>query len=589
MHDLSDIRRLTAAAGRRLAAGRFLRGLHVVGVGVAIVALVLAVADRLGTSDFVPWLWTWIALGAVAVVGAIVVARRDRPSELAVAVAVDERLGLRERLSNALQAGGDAAGRNDGFSRAVIADGLVAARDPRTRESLGRRFPVRGPRNAWLAPLFVVIAVVMLQLPQTGLIAAADEPEVDEIAAETAREEATAAIEMVSKSLKESPELDGELGDLAEQLSLDGDLADDLKKPEDIKRDAIKKLTDVSERLEEILSSEDAQSMAQVENMLAQLEPADGPGAELSNALRKADFKAAREALEDMLNDVQNGEMSPEAQEQLAEQLQQMAEQMQQMADQQDALEQALKQAGLDPQLANNPQAMQQAIEQAESLNDQQKQQLQQQMQAMQQAKQTMQQMAGMCQNMGQSMGQKGQQGQSGQQGQGQQGQQGQMGQSGQAMSQQLSDMEAMQQMMNQAQAMLGQCQGQKQGLGAPSMSGKMGQNGGQQGSGALRNDVQAAPGKTVMQKEEVPMMEGEVIARMLVDGEPITGEAKARIRDVVRAQSSGFDEAIDESPLPRRYHDAVKHYFGQLEERVQAVETSEAAPAPAPAPAGDS
>lgn len=599
MPDLNPIHRLLSIAGRRLAAVRFLSALHLGVMLAAIAAVVLALADRAGAQGFVPWLWAGTGLVAVALVFAAVRAGRTRPSELEVAVLVDEQLRLRERLSNAMQ-----AARSEGaVARVVVEDGIAAARDPRAGEALRRRFPVRGPRRGWVGPLIAVGAVGILQLPQANLFASEPSESENEVEIAAARDTAEAAVEAVAAVLEESPELSGELADLAEELAIP---EDDLERPEDVKREAIKRLTEASRKLENLLDGEEASMLDEMRERMSRLKAQDGPGAELSDAMRQGDFKRAGEELQEIINQLEAGEMSEEMREALAQNLQQMAEQIEEMAAQQKALEDALADAGLDPQLANNPQAMQQAIEQSTALNQEQKDQLQQQAQAKQQAQQAMQQMAqmmqkmaGQCQNpgggdgqkqgQGQKGGQQGQQGQGqqgqGQQGQGQQGgQQGQGGQSGQqsgaeGLANQLSDLEQMQQMLQQAQSMLAQCQGQCQGLGM-AMGGKPGSRGRSRGPGGGANPTQATAAATVMKREDVEMKKGEVIARMFVDGDPMPGESKAKALEVVRAESSGIDEAIDESPLPRKYHEAAKHYFGELQRRIEAVEVAPAPPA---------
>ena len=77
-------------------------------------------------------------------------------------------------------------------------------------------------------------------------------------------------------------------------------------------------------------------------------------------------------------------------------------------------------------------------------------------------------------------------------------------------------------------------------------------------------------------------MREGEVIARMLVDGEPITGESKAVLREAVRVAGASVDDAVEQSPLPRRYHESLKHYFGRLATQVESAPVRDEPASPA-------
>ncbi|MDY7108231.1 MAG: hypothetical protein SYC29_06295, partial [Planctomycetota bacterium] len=228
----------------------------------------------------------------------------------------------------------------------------------------------------------------------------------------------------------------------------------------------------------------------------------------------------------------------------------------------QQQLQQALQQAGLDPQLANNPQALQQAIQNAGNLNQQQKQQLQQMAQAQQQACQMCQGLGGAFQQMAQAM-----------QGQGQ------MGRAARQMAGQLNQMEQLQMLLQQAQAAANQCKEGCQGLGNGltlqqalqkwTQGGGMGRWG--QGEGG-KAPIAPTPSGTRMVKADAPVVPGEIIGSTLVDGSPVTGETKAKLREVDAKLAEGYDEAQNEDPLPRRYHETLKHYFGELAKQVEAT-----------------
>ena len=54
----------------------------------------------------------------------------------------------------------------------------------------------------------------------------------------------------------------------------------------------------------------------------------------------------------------------------------------------------------------------------------------------------------------------------------------------------------------------------------------------------------------------------------MLVDGPQVVGESQVSASQIVAEIVEGFEEGVDENQLPRRYHDANKKYFGELERR---------------------
>ena len=155
----------------------------------------------------------------------------------------------------------------------------------------------------------------------------------------------------------------------------------------------------------------------------------------------------------------------------------------------------------------------------------------------------------------------------------------GQMGKAGQQMGNQLNQMEQLQQLLQQAQAAANQCQGQCQGLGQGLnmqqalqqwlQGGGMGNWG--QGAGG-KAPIAPTPTGSKMTKADAPIVPGEVIAQTLIDGVPIKGEAKAKLKQVIDTGAEGYDEAQAEDRLPRAYHEAMKHYFGELQKQVEAT-----------------
>jgi hypothetical protein len=532
----------------------FLDRAHVVALVIASLALLLMIADRATAAAFVPWLWVGPTLAGLAGIAALIWWARRRPSEFQVALAVDDRLDLRERISTALHC----QGRDDSFAQAAMEDAVNVARDARTHEQVRRRFAVNPPRRWWISPLLIAATVLVSLLPQFNLFAR--EPENTE-ALDAARHDSQQAIEVVTKAIEESPELKNELGDLLDQATQEGTDMTPLR-PEEIKRDALKKVTDLQKRLDELLHGEKGKTADALEKALEQLKlPENGVGKKLAEDLAKGNFQGAMKAMEELQKQLEKGELSQQQKEQLAEQLQNMAEQLNQLAQQQNQLAQALKQAGLDPQLAQNPQALQQALQNNPNLNQQQQQQLQQMAQAQQAAQQ-------MCQGMGQAMGQMAQGLQQGQMGQFQQG--------NQQMGQMLNDMEAMQQLLQQAQAAANACQGQCQGLGQGLNQQMAQQPGGAFGGPGIgaggKAPVAPTPTKTkIEQAKSNTTSDGDIIARIYVQGENFKGEAKKKLTPSQLSEHiEGFDEAVLEDQLPRKYHEAQKHYFSdQLPKRV--------------------
>jgi hypothetical protein len=554
---MNDIRTVLRIAARRLELSSLLAHAHVAAIVVAGLVLALLVVERLGAATFWPWPWVLpvvVAAGALAA-GRLWFARRR--TEIQVAVEVDERLELREKLSTALHC----RNRTDPFARAAIEDAVGAARDQRVRERLRRRFAVESPRRWWLSPLLVLVVVAVWFVEPLDLFAdeqPPQDPRITEIV--RSRDE---AIEAVIEPIKRSPELQEELSDLLGQLSDEGPDPEDLKTRQDVQRDAIKKLTDLNKRLDDILSGPKGKTAEALEQALQQLKPPEeGPAKDLADALAKGDFKAAQQALAELQAKAQKGDLTEEQMRQLAQQLQDIAKQLEQLAKQQQQLEQMLQQAGLDPQLAQNPQELLKAIQNNPNLNEQQKQQLQQMAQAQQAACQ-------MCKGLGQGLGQMAQGLMDGK-----------VGQGGQQAANQLDQMEALKQMLQEAQAAANACQGQCRGLGQGlamqqamqwwTQGGAFGQRG--QGAGGEAPIAPTPTGRKIV-KAPTKTTQGDIIARQFIDGPNVVGESEAQLRQVSVAVSEGYDEAQSEEQIPPKYRDAHKHYFGEWKKLVEAVQ----------------
>jgi hypothetical protein len=547
---MNEIRRLLKVAAARMETSAFIERAHQAAIAVAALALLLILVDRLPGEAFMPWMGVAPALIVLGLAAAIAMWARERPDEMHVAVLVDERLDLREKLSTALQVGES----DDPFARAAMEDAVAAARDPRHYELARRQFPMNAPRGWWISPLLALLVLAGTFLPQMDAFAREEQasPEMAE-----ARVVVAETLDAIVQELQQKPHLSEELADLLGDLAHEPRDRDGLRSPDEIRRDAIKRITDLNDRLEEIVSGERGKSMESLEKAMSQLRsPEDGPGKEFAEALKKGNFAAAQEALKELMDQLESGEMSEADREALAEMLKDIAAQLEKLAEQQRDLEESLRQAGLDPQLAQNPEALQKALEQSQNLTEQQRQQLAQMAQAQRAAMEMCKSLGGACMNLAQGL------------------------QSGSAaagnLQQQLSQLEQMQMLLNEARLASGMCQGMCQGLGQGlSLQGAMagwGQGMGQGQGGGLRPTA-PTPTRTREVRAEGHTGEGDIIARMLVEGPQVIGESVIEPSVVVREIIEGLEQALEEEQLPRKYHETQKHYFGELERRTRAIE----------------
>ncbi|MFG0274443.1 MAG: hypothetical protein ACF8QF_05250 [Phycisphaerales bacterium] len=590
---MHEVKRLLRRAAWRVGVGRFV-GFLALTLTIAIACLGVALGlERLFGVGVVWSIALWSALaGALALGVALTIWKWPREDE--VARLVDERAALRESLSTAVCV----ADRADAWSRAAVEHAARMARGV----ALGRALPATAPR-LWPAPLTAaaIVGALWLTLPQADLLGLLSKAEAEE-RREEERADAVAQVRTAQDEVRKALEQVGE-ADLFEDLQTpETEEAD----PEQIRRMALRELTSLNERLEQRRAGSEAMKMEELRDRLSRLEePGEGPLDDVAEALAQGEFAKAGEALRQMMEQLQAGEMSDAQREALAKQLENLAEQIEQLAQDRKALEQKLAEQGIDPSLLDNPMGLREAIQNAEGLSEQQKQQLQQTAQGqegaqdlMQQMAKSMQQAAGECKNPGQQ----GQQGQQSQQQGGSPGEQGQQASPGMGqLSDQLSQMEMLQQEMQGLQAAQQQVWGQMSdlssalgedpgaGQGEPNMLELWDRrSGGNRGAGGgLLSQEQAD--FTLRQEKAVGQDHGGApIATRMVEGAQVRGESVQAFGEAVSSGSQSAADAIESQRIPREYHDAVKHYFGRLEAKAKAERARESTPPPPPAESGE-
>ncbi|HYE62518.1 MAG TPA: hypothetical protein VD997_11040 [Phycisphaerales bacterium] len=582
---MNEVRRVVRRAAWRLWLQDVFQTLAVT-TTISVTAILLARATQqvFGLSQqFAPW-WKWgfIGAGAFAIVGAFTWAAIRRRKALKVAVELDERAGLRESLSTALTI----QKNDDPWSRAVV----DTAEDNAKRVDVKRAIPFHTP-PLWPVPIATAAAALLVWffLPSFDLLghdkkAAAEEKK---------REQVTlvkAEIENKDKVLKDML-AKAKVGFVEDKTDLMApEKKPELNDPEAIKRAAVKKLTDLSNKLEAQKSGEKGAQADAIKEAMKQLkQPGPGPLDEFSKALARGDFNKAQEQLAELTKQMNEGGMDKDKAELTKQQLENLAKQMEQIAQQQKDIEKKLEQQGLDKKsaselakaAANSPEAMQKALEQAKNLSEAQKKKLMEMAKAMSQCQ-------GQCQNMAQAMSQAAQ-GMS-QEGLSQEGLEGM-----EALAQELSEAEMLSEDMENLSAALGECKNQLKELGE-----SLGQcegeseceNGGQgkwragntnkQGSGSggpgnsqggFSPDAEAADFTLEKKKAKVNTTSGPIIGTRLVNGPQVKGESVAEFSAAVAAGAQETAEAMETQQIPREMQDVVKQYFGRLEAKVKAAQ----------------
>lgn len=591
---MDEIRQVLGQASRRLWLADTLRTLTLAACAVLTLLLAALIADRLFAWSL-PWRTIAWASAGVWVAAGLIWSIAVRRGALSVARVIDERAGLKESLSTAVCL----SSSDDAWSKAVVENAASVAKTVRVGDAL----PIAAPR-LWPVPLalgMVLALVATFMTPMDLLGTRAEQVAQDqklqavaEVKADLERkeQEIKAALAKANIQLPEKPaEGDKAAPDKATPKDQD---------PDSLRREAIRNLTDLTDKLQAEKEGEKAaQAAAQKEAMRQLKQPGDGPLNEFSRALSRGDFNKAQEELKQLATKMADGSMSEADKNKAKAQMQQLAKQLKDLAENHEQVAKALQKAGLDKKTAEelarqamkDPEALKKALEQT-PMSAEQKQQMLEMAKSASKACDKAGKMGEGMSKMAQGMTQDGLQ---------QEGQEGM-----ESLEKELSesemlseDMQNLDAALEQAKSQLaelgeclgGQCDNPGASPGKGSTGGwKPGESAGKQGSGsgnpgqssggaspdAVATDIQYKKEKAAVQTQA-----GAIIGSRLVFGEAVKGESTAEFSTVVEAGSREAAEAMDSMQIPREFHDAVKHYFGRLERKVK-KETPAAPAAPA-------
>jgi hypothetical protein len=495
-----------------------------------------------------------ISLGAAGILAVILLWLRQRPTSMQIALLIDERLRLHERFSTAVALADSA----DPFARAALAEAHAAAGriDPR------RHFLIR-PSRCWFyaVSVWLLAGLLILTLPQRDLLGLLAKHRIQQEQTQEVQQtkteinQTTRAVQLAVKQL-------GDAG-LAEDLSGLEKMSADAK-PESLRREAIRKLDDLAEKVKKLQAEAPLNSLPAMQQMFKQLRGSpDAISQQTRLAMAQGNFSRASDLIEQLQKQLSQGQLSEKERQDTARQLQELGKQLQALAQRDDQLHKELEKLGLSKELAKlSEKDLRQAL-QKQGLQQEQIEKLLEKARACRLAQSR-------CANLGKAMGACG-------------GENDLSGEDLAALSEQLSEMESLHQQfklsqqalaeIEQAVGCLGQCQGTcdgqgKQGPWAAGSSDRSGPGTGGPGKGygnrATNESGQTTSEKTRAEGQAGP---GQVIASWYFKDTQIKGEARRDFSTVVQAARDGAAEAISENQIPRRYEDAVKKYFGQLDQ----------------------
>ena len=490
--------------------------------------------------------WTVAGLAAATAVAVLAWWLLSLPGRMAVAVMVDERLGLRERFSTALAL----ADSDDPFARAARAEAQARAQGVHIRQ----RFPI-GPSRRWAyaGGAWVIAAAIFAFMPPMDLLGYLAHGTAEQAKKEELDKAKTQVRQLAKKiEMAVSPLADPRLAtDLANLDKLKGDAP-----AADVRREAIRKLGDLSEQLKEKLKTDTLTTAAAMRQMLRGIRGTqDALSRELSAALAKGNFDRAAKLVQQMQKDIAEGKLSPSECKALAEQLGELGRQVGEAGDPGKLTEELLESEGLDKKLAGlSREDLRKALKD-QGMSDEEIDRLMEKLSSLQQA-------CGSCQGLGESMGE--------------------LSEAMELTPEELAELLEQLQEMALLDAELGQCEG---ALGeierAIALLGE-GQEGcigsWQEGLALVQAPGTGGPGRgsgprnetatpTALQKirTNTKTGKGPLIASWYFKGPQAKGETKKDFAQVVQAARDRAAEAINENKIPRKHARAVKEYYDRL------------------------
>ncbi len=535
------------------------------------------------------------AAPAVAVLFGLVGTVLSRPNALHAAVALDAAAGLKERLSTAWLVRGQA----DPFARATVDDAEKAAGRVHVPAHIRHRVPSLWP---WSAAAVLVALLLFWLMPAVNLLARGDEDAnvvpraVVEAEQQTIKAEFDDKLNQLKELAKDNPDLKGLTEDLQPLEMPDSPGVT----PEDIRREAVKRIDAVGDKLKRELAATAANPLNEMKRMLSKLQPQGGDKAtaELSQALASGDFEGAKQALQKITEQVQDAARSAtdaETQRKLAElqeQLTRLADQVAKLNDTVQLQKELASKAGLSEEQARqlleqlakcDPKQLEKELQKQlgdKGLSQQQIQQLAQKIQQNQQARQAGQKLAQSLAKAAQAAQQCNSPG----------GADAGASSAANALANaagQLSELEMSEQLAGELEAQLsdlenlrddvcqGNCQGDRPGR---RRGNRLGAQGPQAGLGiGSRIGKEKAAYQADPTKAKTRFQGGTITGQMLIDGPQVRGAASAEALTAAAAQVRDALDAIEREEVPRQYRKLLQEYFERLAGLVRAKQEAEA------------
>ncbi|MDF1843123.1 MAG: hypothetical protein P1U77_16930 [Rubripirellula sp.] len=557
---MNRIERKVRAARRRVILGRFGRAFCVsmfVGLIVATLAVSLP-ALRAMNVNFENWIYAWVGGATVAaLLASAVFALVTAPSVESVAVEVDKRFGLRERLSSSLTLQEEE--RDSEFGAALMTD----AEKRVDQLAVADRFSLR-PSKLGLLPVSIVpiLAIVLLLVePMSESNASSmSQSELQEVKqAKTAATQLKKRIQQYrrkaeSEGLKEAKELFEKMEANLDQITKREDLS---------RKDAMIAMNDLKKQLEE--RSKELGSSDQLRRALSKMKGLEsGPGEKVAKSIEQGKFGEAKEMAKQLANQMRDGKLNEQQKEQLKKQVEQMKDALKKAVEEHEQKKQELKEQIEQARREGRGQdaaEMQQKLNQLEQ-KDSQMQQMGQMAEAMNQAAKAMEQGdASQAADALQQMAD-------------------QLGEMQQEMSE-LEDLESALDQLSQSKSQMrcqkcagggcSECQGsgmgQGQGQGQGQGNGQGKGDGLGQGSGFGDRPEQEGDTNSYETQVRGEVRRGRAVIAGFADGPNRKGITREDVKAAIESSLTEETDPSENQVLPRTEREHAQQYFDQLRE----------------------
>lgn len=560
---MNEINQQVNRARRRVATGKFFTMLTWAVFAGLLVAVIGMAIPKIWHLDFLQtqrnsdaWMYSWIVGGVVTgFLAAVFVTWKTLASRMDVAVEVDKRFDLRERLSSAMSLSDSE--QESRVGQALVEDAVGRAETIDVRDE----FKYQPTWRALLPLVPIALLVGLMFIPNAEKPVVALEPEakpkpkkkVEVAVKKEFKKEMKEKLKKVTKGLKDADKFSKPLSEKLDRF-LDEDKKD--------KKNSLIKLNDIKKEIED-RQSELGDSKEMRENLNKLKDLASGKAKKFSEALSKGDLESAKKAIKELADKLKEGKLNKVEMKKLAKDLKKMADELNKIAQKHEAekkkLEDAIKKAVEKGDLDK-------AAKMQEKLNELKKKDAQ---------KNEMKKMAQKLQKCANCMkpggnGQK-QQGKDGKKQPGQSSEQQaqaakdagesleDLAEQIEGMAQQLKEMEALEDLQDMAEEIKG---GMGQGMGnKPNWS----DNAKGKGPGGGRRGEEAEDTGTFKSRQKGNLQKGETVVTGDADGENITGRSVSETRELVEAAMGSDSDPLQELKLPKSRREHGAEYFKKV------------------------